>query len=77
MILSSCISSQLPRVVDVPISAKVPPIYVPPKPDLPLQFLKSTSTDAQIIKAYVVSVEMLANDDNILRDQLFVLLQSS
>lgn len=69
IVLDGCVSSA-PSVVDVPVVVKAAPLWIPPMPKLPIGKLTAVSQPAAIMKAYVMSVDMLIADDKLLRNQL-------
>ena|SRR5579872_6479497 len=58
-ILSGCSPIHAPQIVDVPVAEKLATPNIPMKPYLPIEDLTLTSTPAEVMKAYVASVETL------------------
>ena len=57
----------VPQRVEVPVIEKPPPIAVPAPPRLAIQELTTSSSDAEMMAAWVASVEQLKADDQRLR----------
>jgi hypothetical protein len=57
----------VPAKVEVPVIEKPPPATIPPVPTLAIQRLTPASTDAEMMAAWVASVEQLKADDQRLR----------
>ncbi len=68
---SACASQPMiqyvPQKVEVPVVEAPPPVVVPPIPTLPIQRLTTQSSDAEMMAAWVASVEQLKADDQRLR----------
>lgn len=50
--------------VKIPVPVQSPKIELTPKPYLPIWDLKKDSTPAEVIKAYVTTVQVLNDDDD-------------
>lgn len=62
LIVSGCVTKLEPRVeikyVEIPVYINPPEPAKVYKPDLPIDYLDNTSTDDDVAKAYVSSIEM-------------------
>ena len=71
MLLSACSSAPIiqyvPQRVEVPVIEKPPAVQVPQPPHLAIQDVTPQSTGAQMMAAWVASVEQLKADDLRLR----------
>ncbi len=65
-LLASCSTTTQQVDIPIPVGARKP--NVEPMPYLPIYDLSKTSSPANVIKAYVSSVELLKGDDEALRD---------
>ena len=57
----------VPQKVEVPVVEKPPPVTIPPVPRLAIQGLGAESSDAEMMAAWVASVQQLKADDQRLR----------
>ena len=61
VLLTGC--QKAPRVVvqrvEVPVAVPCPEPALPPRPELPLVYITSASTPEQVVRAYLVSIEIL------------------
>ncbi len=67
----------VPQKVEVPVVQAPPRVAVPPVPVLAIQRLTSRSSDAEMMAAWVASVEQLKADDQRLRALLAPYAQKS
>ena len=71
VLLSACSSAPMvqyvPQKVEVPVIEKPPPVALPPVPTLAVQQLNDQSSDAEMMAAWVASVQQLKADDQRLR----------
>jgi hypothetical protein len=57
----------VPQKVEVPVAEKPPTVAIPPLPQLAIQELGPESSDAEMMAAWVASVQQLKADDQRLR----------
>jgi len=57
----------VPQKVEVPVVEKPPSVTIPPVPRLAIQGLGTESSDAEMMAAWVASVQQLKADDQRLR----------
>ena len=57
----------VPQKVEVPVAEKPPTVAIPPVPQLQIQELGPDSSDAEMMAAWVASVQQLKADDQRLR----------
>lgn len=62
-VLSVVGCQRTPRIVvqraEVPVAVPCPPPVMPPRPELPLVYITAASTPEQVVRAYLVSIEIL------------------
>ncbi len=70
-LVSACASQPViqyvPQKVEVPVAGAPPEVAIPPIPSLAIQRLSPRSSDAEMMAAWVASVEQLKADDQRLR----------